>query len=115
VYRKGELNTNADAQSRISSLTAEKGTHEKKREHITDEETKDTILYKYHNSPVSHRGMNKTFRETGERYEWPNMKREIEKYERRCKNYQLNKNSGPRCKAPMVSQPQPANPSRGVH
>lgn len=77
VYRKGALNTNADALSRISSLTAEKGTPEKKRERLTDE-TKATIRYEYHNSPVGgHRGMNKIFREIGERCEWPNMKREI--------------------------------------
>jgi hypothetical protein len=100
MYRKGALNTNADALSRISSLTAEKGTTEKKRERITDE-TKATILYGYHNSPVGHRGKDKTFREIGERYEWPNMKREIEKYERRCKNCQLKKNSSPRRKIPM--------------
>jgi len=45
--------------------------------------------------------MNKTFREIRKRYKWPNMKREIEKYVRRCKSCQLNKNSSPRRKAPM--------------
>jgi len=48
-----------------------------------------------------HRGMNKTFREIRKTYKWPNMKRDIEKYVRRCKSCQLNKNSSPRCKAPM--------------
>jgi len=81
VYRKRALNTNADALSRISSLTGEKGAPEKKRKHVVDEETKATILYEYHDSPVGgHRDMNKTFREIKKRYEWPNMKREIAQY-----------------------------------
>jgi hypothetical protein len=75
VYRKGALNTNADALSRVNSLTAEKGALEKKRECVIDEETKTAILYVYHDSPIGgHRGMNKTFREMRKRYEWLNMK-----------------------------------------
>jgi hypothetical protein len=58
VYRKGALNTNADALSQISSLTGEKGAPEKKRERVVDGETKATILYEYHGSPVGrHRGV----------------------------------------------------------
>jgi hypothetical protein len=84
VYRKGALNTNVDTLSWISSLTVEKGAPEKKRERVTDEETKATTLYEYHDSPAGgHRGMKKTFREIRKRYEWLNMKREIEKYMRR--------------------------------
>ena len=65
-------------------------------------ETKATILYAYHDSPVrGHRGMNKTFREISKVYEWPNMKREIEKYVRRCKSCQMNKSLEPRSRAPM--------------
>jgi hypothetical protein len=102
VYRKGALNTNVDAPSLISSLTAEKGAPEKESERVTDEETKATILYEYHDSPVGgHQGMNKTFREIRKRYEWPNMKRDIEKYVIRCKICQMNKNLSPRCKAPV--------------
>ena len=102
VYRKGALNTNTDALSRISSLTGEKGVPEKKREHAVDGETKATILYEYHDSPVGgHRGMNKTFKEIRERYEWPDMKREIERYVKQCKSCQLNKNLSPWRKAPM--------------
>jgi hypothetical protein len=101
VYRKVALNTNADALSRISSLAPEKGAPETKRESVTDEETKGTILYEYHDSPVGgHRGMNKTFMEIRKRYEWPNMKRDIEKYVKRCKSCQMNKTLGPRRKAP---------------
>jgi hypothetical protein len=101
VYKKGAVNTNADALSRINSLTEEERVLEKKRERVRDEETKAIILYEYHDSPVGHRGMNKTFMEIRKRYEWPNMKRDIENYVKRCKSCQLNKNSSPRCKAPM--------------
>jgi len=45
VHRKGALNTNADALSRISSLTGETGAPEKKRERVVDGEAKATILY----------------------------------------------------------------------
>ena len=102
VYQKGALNTNADALSRISSLKGAKGTPEENRERERDKETKDTILYEYHDSPVGgHRGMNKMFREIRKQYEWPNMRREIEQYVKWCKSCQVNKNLSPRRKAPM--------------
>jgi transposase InsO family protein len=102
VYRKGALNTNADALSRISTLAAEMGAPGEKREYVFDDEVKATILYEYHDSPLGgHRGMNKTFREVSKRYEWPNMKRDIEGYVKRCVSCQLNKNLSPRRKAPM--------------
>ena len=102
VYRKGALNINADALSRINSLTADKGASENRREHVTDERMKTTILYEYHDSPVGgHRGMNKTFREIRKLYEWPNMKRDIERYVKRCKSCQLNKSLNHRRRAPM--------------
>jgi hypothetical protein len=83
VYRKGVLNTNTDALSRVNSLTAEKGAPEKKRECVIDKETKTATLYEYHDSPMGgHRGMNKTFREIRKWYEWPNMKRDVENYMR---------------------------------
>ena len=102
MYKKGALNTNADALSRINKLTMKEGVPEEKREHVTGEEMKATILYEYHDSPVGgHRGMNKTFREIKKKYEWPNMKRDIEKYVKQCKSCQMNKNLGPRSRAPM--------------
>ena len=80
----------------------EKGAPEKKREHVVDGETKATILYEYRDSPVGgHRGMIKTFKEIRERFEWPDMKREIQRYVKRCRSCQLNKNLSPRRKAPM--------------
>ena len=45
--------------------------------------------------------MNKTFREIRKKYEWPNMKRDIENYVKKCKSYQIHKTLGPRHKAPM--------------
>jgi hypothetical protein len=83
VFTKGASNTNADALSRISQLAAATGVTEEKRQLVTDEETKN-ILYEYHDSPVGgHRGMNRTLREIKKKYEWPNMKREIENYVRK--------------------------------
>ena len=45
--------------------------------------------------------MNKIFREIRKRYEWPNMKRDIENYVKKCKSCQINKSLGPRHKAAM--------------
>ena len=102
VYRKGALNTNADALSRISILAAEMGAPAEKRERVSDDAVIATILYEYHDSPLGgNRGMNKTFREVSKQYEWPNMKRDIESYVKRCQSCQLNKNLSPRRKAPM--------------
>jgi len=55
-YRKGALKTNANALSRISILTGEKGAREKKRERVVDGKTKATILYEYHDSPIGDTG-----------------------------------------------------------
>ena len=101
VYRKGALNANADALS-TKVLTGEKEASGKEREWVADEETKATKLYEYHDSTAGgHRGMNKTFREISKVYEWPNMKREMEKYVRRCKSCQMNKSLGPCSRASM--------------
>jgi len=99
VFKKGVFNTNADAQIRVSSLVADKGVTEEKRQQITDDETRANILYEYHDSPMGgHRGMNKTFREIRKKYEWPSMKRDIEHYVRKCKSCHINKT---RHRAPM--------------
>jgi transposase InsO family protein len=102
VFKKGAANTNADALSRVMCLNTVTGVTEDKRQTVTDEETKATILYEYHDSPVGgHRGMNRTLREIKKRYDWRNMKREVEDYVRRCQNCQRNKTLGPRHRAPM--------------
>jgi hypothetical protein len=61
IYKKGSLNTSADALSRIGSLKQEqegpKGTE-------LDETTKKQILYEYRDAPLGgHRGMNKSYKE----------------------------------------------------
>jgi hypothetical protein len=67
-----------------------------------DDIKKRKILYEFHDSPVGgHRGMNKTYRAIKLRYTWPNMKREIEDYVRKCKSCQINKILMPKHKAPM--------------
>jgi hypothetical protein len=110
------LNANADALSRINSLTGEKEASGKEREWVADEETKSTILYQYHDSAVGgHRGMNKTFREIRKVYECPNMRREIEKYVRRCNSSQMNNSLVPRSRPPMEITTTARWPSRGVH
>jgi hypothetical protein len=85
-------NTNADALSRIDSVTAEtKGSTK------LDDETKKQILYEFHEAPVGgHRGMNKTFRAFKSRYSWPNMWQEIEEYVKQCKSCQVNKTLKPK-------------------
>ena len=102
VFKAGTSNTNADALSRINRLIADKVAPGEKRQQVTDEETKATIMYEYHDSPVGgHRGMNRTFREIRRKYEWPNMKRDIENHIRKCQSCQVNKSLGPRYRAPM--------------
>jgi len=45
--------------------------------------------------------MNKTFREIRKKYEWPNMKRDLEYCVKKCPSCQMNKTLGPRPRAPM--------------
>jgi transposase InsO family protein len=99
VYKKGALNTNADALSRISGLVLEDEVCPK--EEISPEKKKQ-ILYEFHDAPMAgHRGMNSTYKAVKSNYSWPNMKQEVEDYVRRCKSCQTNKILGPRGKAPM--------------
>jgi hypothetical protein len=78
VYKKGVLNTNADALSRISGLTLEE---EKPPEDYISPERKRQILYQYNDAPLGgHRGMNRTYKAIKTNHSWPNMKQEIEDY-----------------------------------
>jgi len=97
TYKRGYKNTDADALSRIGSVTAEaKGSTK------LDEETKKQILYEFHDAPVGgHQGMNKTFRVIKSRYTWPNMRRDIEEYVKQRKSCQVNETLKPKRKAPM--------------
>lgn len=45
--------------------------------------------------------MNRTIREIRKRYDWPNLKHEVEGYVRKCPSCQVNKTLGARHKAPM--------------
>jgi hypothetical protein len=96
IYKKGSLNTNADALSRISSLKRDGQDIE------LDESTKKQILYEFHDAPLGgHRGMNKTYKVIKAQYSWVNMRREIENYVKKCRSCQVNKLLKPRKKAPM--------------
>ena len=97
AYKKGSSNTNADALSRIGSVSKEKPQNRE-----LDEETRRQILYEFHDAPIGgHKGMNKTYRAIKSRYTWPNMRQEIEEYVKKCRSCQLNKVLKPRKKAPM--------------
>jgi hypothetical protein len=99
VYKNGALNSNADALSRINTLMKD-GT-EVVDENIGDDRKKQ-ILYEFHDAPLGgHRGMNKTYQAIRSKFHWPDMKREIEEYVKRCKICQTNKLLGPKTKAPM--------------
>ena len=81
IHKRRSHHTNADALSRIGCVIAEaKGSTK------LDEETIRQIVYEFHDAPVGgHRGMNRTFRAIKSRYTWPNMRRDIEEYVKRCK------------------------------
>ena len=97
VHKHGAQNTNADALSRIGSCSEVKDPTS-----AMDDIKKRKILYEFHDSPVGgHRGMNKTYCAIKLHYTWPNMKREIEDYVRKCKSCQINKILTPKHKAPM--------------
>jgi hypothetical protein len=97
VYRKGSLNTYADALSRIGSLSKEE------RQGVEpDDDTRKHILYEFHDALIGgHRGMNKTYRAIKSRYSWPNMRQGIEEYIKMCKSCQVNKLLKRRKRAPM--------------
>jgi hypothetical protein len=89
VDKKGALNNNADALSRINTLT--KDENKTSNEEI-GEERKKQILYEYHDAPLGgHRRMNKTYRAIKSKFVWPNMKKEIEEYIKKYKKFQVNK------------------------
>lgn len=99
IYKKGALNTNADALSRISGIVLEEK-EEPKNDPSPDK--KRQIMYEYHDAPLGgHRGMNRTYKAIKVNHSWPNMKQEIEEYVKKCKSCQVNKILGPRRKAPM--------------
>jgi hypothetical protein len=104
TYKTVSHNTNADALSRICSVTTENFDNTK-----LDEETEKQMLYDFHDAPVrGYRGMNKMFRAINSLYTWPNMKWDIEEYVKQCKSCQVNKTPKPKRKAPMETT-SPAN------
>jgi transposase InsO family protein len=96
LYKRGSLNANADALSRIGNLRKDD------QEVDLDEDSKKQILYEFHDAPLGgHRGMNKTYKAIKAHYSWTNMRREIEDYVKKCQSCQVNKLLKPRKKAPM--------------
>jgi hypothetical protein len=99
IHKKGTLNTNADALSRISNVARE---DKEQPEKEISEERKKQILYEYHDAPLGgHRGMNRTYQAIKNNFTWPNMRQEIETYVKGCRGCQVNKMLGPKGKVPM--------------
>ena len=86
-YKKGSLNTNADALNRVNSVVTEKESGIE-----LDEESNKQIFYEFHDAPVGgHRCMNRTLRSIKARYTSPNMRQVVEKYVKQCNRCQVNK------------------------
>jgi hypothetical protein len=80
IHKPGAQNSNADALSRIGSLTQGDGELGER-----DPGKKIKILQVNHDSVLGgHRGMNKTYEAIKRYYQNPNMKREVEDYVKKC-------------------------------
>ncbi|XP_046393726.1 uncharacterized protein LOC124161448 [Ischnura elegans] len=104
IYKKGKLNSNADALSRIWAIEASENesSEVETREQIS-KERKEEILREIHDSPVGgHQGMNRTYERVKLYHKWPGMKSDVEKYIRSCDKCQKNKLTKPKTKMPMV-------------
>lgn len=128
-YKKGALNTNADALSRVlldegkyvgvvetRSKTKEKSNEiendineididalneENEIEYLIDPVEIKTVLKDFHDSPLGgHLGMSKTYQRIRRQYKWKNMQRDVNEYIRNCIPCQRNKCSL-RTKMPM--------------
>ena len=97
MQKPGARNSNADALSRTGTLTQGEGELEE-----IDPGRKTKILQENHDMVLGgHRGMNKTYEAIKRYYQWPNMKREVEEYVKKCAKCQLNKVLRPKRRAPM--------------
>jgi hypothetical protein len=106
IHKRGSQNMNADALSRIGSVTTKaKGSTE------LDEETKRQILYEFHDAPVGgHRGMNRSLRAIKCRYMWPNTRWDIEEYVKQRKSCPVNKTLKSKRKGHMKITPTAKHP-----
>jgi hypothetical protein len=88
VYRKGSLNTHADALSWINTIHVQRET----KTVVSDEETKKQMLYEYRGAHIGrHQGINKTDTAIKGKYSWHSMKQGIEEYINECKSCQLTR------------------------
>jgi hypothetical protein len=97
MHKPGAQDSNADALSRIGSLTQGDG---ELGEIYPSKKLK--ILQENHDSVLGgHRGMKKTYKIIKRYYHWPNMKTEVENYVKKCAKCQLKKALRPKKRAPM--------------
>lgn len=98
-YKKGKLNSNADALSRMFPTFC------------GDEQVKENLIREMHESAIGgHRCVDTTverIRKAG--YEWPRMRQECEKILKACESCQKNKNSR-KSKLPLVLTDTPGYP-----
>ena len=92
VHRRGAQNANANALSRIGSISRVKDQSD-----VPDENKRKRSCMNF----TIHRGMNKTYHTIKSHYTWPNMKREVKEYVKQCRSCQVNKTVTPKHKALM--------------
>ena len=96
VYKPGVQNSSAYALSRINALAGDDS-----ESSGIDQEMKIKILQKNHDSVLGgHKGMNKSYEAIKLHYQWPNMRKEIEDYVKKCEKCQTNKTLRPTKRAP---------------
>jgi hypothetical protein len=96
VYKPGVQNSKADALSRIGAFAKEGGEFGE-----IDPDKKVKILENHDSILGGHCGMNKTYEAIKRYCQWPNMKKEVEEYVKKCAKCQLNKTLRPK-KAAMA-------------
>ncbi|PNF38366.1 hypothetical protein B7P43_G08976, partial [Cryptotermes secundus] len=96
-YRAGQRNCNADSLSRypVQCLNVN-------LEEITGER-KQKIIAEMHNCPIGgHQGIRKTIERIKLYISWPSLEQDVIQYIRNCKTCQLNKETRPNVKLPLV-------------
>lgn len=102
-YKKGAINTNADALSRMFIVL------------VTDEVAKELLIKENHETPVAgHRGVDTTVKRINELgFSWPKINKEVKDHIKKCEKCQTNK-LYKKTKMPMVETDTPSKPWQKV-